>query len=132
LPWAVTFRALPADNTPSGHFRGQGKEGSMRRILLAVTVAAVVLVSAGTARTTTNGVPEPLLDVEATLGMKDEDIPFGEAFLRLGGATLRIGYTELAFDGNRTLADAITFNGRTFTAPDNVVSRVDMEAVGGE
>lgn len=127
----------------------------MRRILLAVTVAAVILVSAGsafaasgfevgargaywfpkltgTARTTTNGVPETLLDVETTLGMKDEDIPFGEAFLRLGGATLRIGYTKLAFDGNRTLADAITFNGRTFTASDNVVSKLDMMMLDGE
>ena len=127
----------------------------MRRILLAVTGAAVILTSAGsafaapgfevgargaywfpkltgTARTTTNGVPETLLDVESTLGMKDENIPFGEAFLRLGGATLRIGYTELSFDGNRTLADTVTFNGRTFAAADNVVSKLDMKMLDGE
>lgn len=127
----------------------------MRRILLAVTVAAAILASAGrafaapgfeagvrgaywfpeltgSAQTTTNGVLDTRFDVKDTLGMKDENVPFGEAFLRFGGATLRIGYTDLAFDGNRTLADTITFNGRTFTASDNVVSKLDMKMLDGE
>jgi len=126
----------------------------MRRILLVVT-AAVILISAGSAsaapgfevgargaywfpkltgnaRTTTNGVPDTRFDVKDTLGMKNENFPFGEAFLRFGGTTLRVGYTQLGFDGNKTLTDNVTFNGRTFAVSDNVVSKLDMKMLDGE
>ena len=127
----------------------------MRRILQVGTVAAGFLLMAGSAfaapgfeagvrgaywfpeltgsaRTTTNGVPDTRFDVKDTLGMKDENVPFGEAFLRFGGATLRVGYAQFAFDGNKTLTDNVTFNGRTFAVSDNVVSKLDMKMLDGE
>lgn len=86
----------------------------------------------GEAQTTTNGVPDTRFDVKDTLGMKDENIPFGEAFLRFGRTTLRVGYTQLSFDGNKTLTETITFNGQTFSVSDNVVSKLDMKMIDGE
>lgn len=126
----------------------------MRRILLGVS-AAVFLAAAGSAfaapgfevgargaywfpklsgnaQTTTNGVPDTRFDVKDTLGMKNENFPFGEAFLRFGGTTLRIGYAQLSFDGNKTLSDNVTFNGQTFAVSDNVVSKLDMKMLDGE
>jgi len=86
----------------------------------------------GEAQTTTNGVPDTRFDVKDTLGMEDENIPFGEAFLRFGRTTLRVGYTQLSFDGNKTLTETITFNGQTFLVSDNVVSKLDLKMIDGE
>ncbi|GAB4233066.1 MAG: hypothetical protein OHK0028_08710 [Deltaproteobacteria bacterium] len=121
----------------------------MRRIFLAA-MAAVVLGAAGSAyaasdlsagvrgaywfpelsgdaQTTTNGVPDTRFDVKDTLGMQDENIPFGEAFLRYGRTTLRVGYANLSFDGGKTLTDNVTFNGIVYSVSDNVVSKLDMK-----
>ena len=127
----------------------------MRRILLGVTAAMVIILTAGSAfaasgfevgargaywfpkltgnaQTTTNGVPDTRFDVKDTLGMKDENFPFGEAFLRFGGTTLRIGYTQLKFDGNKQLTQTVVFNGTTYSASDNVISSLDMKMLDGE
>jgi outer membrane protein len=125
----------------------------MRRILQVVTVAAGALLLAGSAfaapgfevgargaywfpeltgsaRTNTAG--DTRFDFKDTLGVKDENIPFGEAFLRLGSTTLRVGYTQLSFDGEKQLTQTVVFNGITYSAADNVISSLDMKMLDGE
>jgi outer membrane protein len=125
----------------------------MRRILQVVTVAAGVLLLAGSAfaapgfevgargaywfpkltgSAQTNAIGDTRFDFKDTLGVKDENIPFGEAFLRLGSTTLRVGYAQIAFDGNKTLSDNLTFNGTTYLATENVNSSLDMKMLDGE
>ncbi len=125
----------------------------MRRILKVVTVAAGVLLTAGSAfaapgfevgargaywfpkltgSAQTNATGDTRFDFKDTLGVKDENIPFGEAFLRLGSTTLRVGYTQFTFDGSKTLSDNVTFNGTTFPVSDNVISGLDMKMLDGE
>ena len=125
----------------------------MRRILQVVTMAAGVLLMAGSAFAApgfevgvrggywfpkltggaqTNATGDTRFDFKDTLGVKDENIPFGEAFLRLGSTTLRVGYAQIAFDGNKTLSDNVTFNGTTYSATDNVISMLDMKMLDGE
>jgi outer membrane protein len=123
----------------------------MRRILQVVTVVAAVLLMAGSAFAAsgfevgargaywfpkltggarTNTIGDTRFDFKDTLGVEDENIPFGEAFLRLGRTTLRVGYTQLSFDGDKALTDDIVFNGQTFST--NVVSKLDMKMIDGE
>ena len=125
----------------------------MRRILQVVTVAAGVLLLAGSAFAApgfevgvrgaywfpeltgdaqTNATGDTRFDFKDTLGVNDENIPFGEAFLRIGNTTLRVGYTQLTFDGDKELTQTVIFNGTTFTATDNVISRLDMKMLDGE
>jgi outer membrane protein len=123
----------------------------MRRNLQVVTVAAGFLLLAGSAFAAsgfevgargaywfpkltggarTNAIGDTRFDFKDTLGVKDENIPFGEAFLRLGRTTVRVGYTQLSFDGDKALTDDIVFNGQTFST--NVVSKLDMKMLDGE
>jgi outer membrane protein len=125
----------------------------MRRILKVVTVAAGVLLMAGSAFAAsgfevgargaywypklsggakTNATLDTRFDFKDTLGVGDENVPFGEAFLRLGNTTLRVGYTQFAFDGNKTLTDNVTFNGTTYFVTDNVISSLDLKMLDGE
>ena len=82
---------------------------------------------AATAQTTTAGIPETKFDVKDDLGVGDENFLSGEAFLRFGRVTLRLGYTPIRFDGNKNLTDNVTFNGQPFTASTNVISRLDVD-----
>jgi len=124
----------------------------MRRILQVVTAACVFLMAgsafaasgfevgargaywfpkmSGSAQTSATG--DTRFDFKDTLGVKDEHIPFGEAFLRLGNTTLRVGYMQLKFDGDKTLTENVTFNGQTFNISENVVSKLDMKMIDGE
>jgi outer membrane protein len=86
----------------------------------------------GNAQTTTNGVQDTRFDVKDTLGMKDENIPYGEAFLRYGRTTLRVGYARLSFDGSKTLTDNVVFNGVPYSVSDNVVSKLEMKTADAE
>lgn len=125
----------------------------MRRILQVVTVAAGVLLMAGSAfaasgfevgargaywfpkltgSAQTNATGDTRFDFKDTLGVKDENIPFGEAFLRIGNTTLRVGYTQMKFDGDKELTHAVVFNGTTYSASDNVISSLDMKMIDGE
>jgi outer membrane protein len=125
----------------------------MRRILQVVTVAAGVLLMAGSAfaapgfemgargaywfpeltgSAQTNAIGDTRFDFKDTIGVKDENIPFGEAFLRFGNTTLRVGYTQLTFDGAKELTQTVVFNGTTFSATDNVISSIDMKMLDGE
>jgi outer membrane protein len=125
----------------------------MRRILKVVTVAAGVLLMAGSAfaasgfevgargaywfpklsgSAQTNATGDTRFDFKDTLGVNDENIPFGEAFLRLGNTTLRVGYTQFTFDGDKELTQTVVFNGTTFSATDNVISRLEMKMLDGE
>lgn len=125
----------------------------MRRILLVVAVAAGVLLMAGSAfpapgfevgargaywfpeltgGAQTNATGDTRFDFKDTLGVKDENIPFGEAFLRLGSATLRVGYTQIKFDGDKVVTQTVVFNGKTYSAGNNVISSLDMKMLDGE
>jgi outer membrane protein len=125
----------------------------MRRILRIVFVAAGFLLLAGSASAAsgfevgargaywfpkltgsaqTNGTGDTRFDFKDTLGVGDENVPFGEAFLRFGNTTLRVGYSQLNFDGNKTLTDNVTFNGMTFSVTENVISSLDMKMLDGE
>ena len=118
----------------------------MRRFLQAV--AAVVLLMAGSASAApgfevgvrgaywfpkltgsaqTNETGDTRFDFKDTLGVNDENIPFGEAYLRLGSTTLRVGYMQLTFDGDKELTQTVVFNGTTFSATENVISSLDMK-----
>jgi outer membrane protein len=119
----------------------------MRRILQLATVAGVLLMAGSafaapgfevgargaywfpklTGNAQTNAIGDTRFDFKDTLGMKDENIPFGEGFLRLGSTTLRVGYTQLTFDGDKELTQTVVFNGTTFSATDNVISSLDMK-----
>jgi outer membrane protein len=125
----------------------------MRRILQVVTVSAGVLLMAGSAfaapgfevgargaywfpkltgNAQTNATGDTRFDFKDTLGVNDENVPFGEAFLRLGSTTIRVGYTQLSFDGDKELTQTVVFNGTTYSATDNVISSLDMKMLDGE
>ena len=125
----------------------------MRRILRIVSVAAGFLLMAGSASTAsgfevgargaywfpdltgsaqTNGPGDTRFDFKDTLGVNDENIPFGEAFLRFGNTTFRVGYTQFKFDGDKELTQTVVFDGVTYSATDNVISSLDMKMVDGE
>jgi hypothetical protein len=80
-----------------------------------------------TAQTTTAGIPETKFDFRDDLGVGDEDFLSGEAFVRIGRVTFRIGYIPIRFDGNTTLTEPIVFNGQTFPVNDNVISHLDVD-----
>ncbi|MHB1024568.1 MAG: porin family protein [Desulfobacteria bacterium] len=124
----------------------------MRRILQIVT-AAVVLLMAGSAfaapgfevgargaywfpkltgSAQTNATGDTRFDFKDTLGVKDENIPFGEAYLRLGSTTLRVGYTQFKFDGDKRLTQTVVFNGTTYSVSDDVISSLDMKMLDGD
>jgi len=125
----------------------------MRRILLVVTVAAGVLIMAGSAfaapgfevgargaywfpkltgSAQTNATGDTRFDFKDTLGVNDENIPFGEAFLRFGSTMVRVGYAQITFDGDKQLTQTVVFNGTTYSATDNVISSLDMKMLDGE
>jgi outer membrane protein len=119
----------------------------MRRILRVVTAAGVLLMAgsafaapgfevgargaywfpkmSGNVQTKETG--DTRFDFKDTLGMGDENIPFGEGFLRLGRMTLRVGYTQIKFDGNKELTETVVFNGVTYSVTDNVISKLDLK-----
>jgi outer membrane protein len=84
----------------------------------------------GDARTSATG--DTRFDFKDTLGVGDENVPFGEAFLRFGNTTIRVGYAQLNFDGNKVLTQTVVFNGQTFSATDNVISSLDLKMLDGE
>ncbi|MGA6993520.1 MAG: hypothetical protein WBX50_06460 [Candidatus Deferrimicrobiaceae bacterium] len=86
----------------------------------------------GAAQTTTAGVPETKFDVKDDLGVGDENFFQGEGFVRLGRVHVRIGYTQIRFEGSKTLTQAIDFNGQTFAVSDNVISRLDVNMLDAE
>jgi outer membrane protein len=125
----------------------------MRRILQVVTVAAGALLMAGSAfaapgfevgargaywfpkltgSAQTNATGDTRFDFKDTLGVKDENIPFGEAYLRFGSTTLRVGYAQITFDGDKVLTQDVTFNGTTYSVDTNVISKLDMKMLDGD
>jgi outer membrane protein len=125
----------------------------MRRIIRIMTVAGLVLLMAGnalaasgfevgargaywfpklTGSAQTNATGDTRFDFKDTLGVKDENIPFGEAFLRFGNTTLRVGYAQIKFDGDKELTQDVIFNGTTYSVSDNVISSLEMKMLDGE
>ena len=125
----------------------------MRRILQVATVAAGVLLMAGSAfaapgfevgargaywfpkltgSAQTSATGDTRFDFKDTLGVGDENIPFGEAFLRFGNTTIRVGYAQLDFDGDKQLTQTVVFNGTTYSVNDNVISSLDLKMIDGE
>jgi hypothetical protein len=86
----------------------------------------------GNGSTTTNGLPDTPFDLEDTLGVKDEDFPFGEAFLGVSRFTFRVGYMQPEYDGNATLTQTFVFNGQTFAVSENIVTRLEMKIIDGQ
>jgi outer membrane protein len=80
----------------------------------------------------TNETGDTRFDFKDTLGVGDENIPFGEAFLRLGNTTLRVGYTQFSFDGDKQLTQTVVFNGTTYSVSDHVISSLDMKMLDGD
>ncbi len=85
-----------------------------------------------TAQSTTAGVVETRFDVKDDLGVGDEDFLSGEAFVRFGRTTFRLGYLPVRFDGSQTLTRSIVFGGQTFSVSDNVISRLDVTLLNAE
>lgn len=85
-----------------------------------------------TAQTTTAGLPDTKFDLKDDLGVDDEDFLSGEAFLRFGRVHLRVGYTQIGFDGTTTLTQDIEFNGQTFQVSDHVISSLDLKMFDAE
>lgn len=125
----------------------------MRRILSVATVAAGILLLAGnafaasgfevgargaywfpklTGSAQTAAIGDTRFDFKDTLGVGDENIPFGEAFLRFGNTTIRVGYAQISLDGSKAISDNVVFNGKTYEAQDNVISALDMKMLDGE
>lgn len=71
-------------------------------------------------------------DAKDDLGVKDKNFPSGEAFVRFGRVHLRVGYTPVSYDGNKTLTRTIVFNGQSYTAGENVVSSLDVKMLDGD
>ena len=86
----------------------------------------------GNGSTTTNGLPDTPFDLQDTLGVKDENFPFGEAFLGVSRFTFRVGYTQPKYDGDATLTQTFVFNGQTFSVGENIVTRLELSIVDGQ
>lgn len=82
-----------------------------------------------TARTVPGGTE---FDLRSDLGVADENIPAGEAFVNLGKFTFRAGYAAAGYDGDRTVTDTIVFNGRTYGGGARVVTSLDLTTIDGE
>ncbi|NNG47186.1 MAG: hypothetical protein HKM86_08770 [Deltaproteobacteria bacterium] len=78
------------------------------------------------------GMPETKFDLKDDLGVDDENFPSGEAFLRFGRLHFRIGYTQISYDGSKTLTQDIEFNGKIFPVSDNVISSFDLNMLDAE
>jgi len=85
-----------------------------------------------TAQTIFAGVPETKFDLKDDLGVKDENFPSGEAFLRFGRLHFRVGYTPINYDGSETITRDIEFNGQIFSANDNVISSLNLNMFDAE
>ncbi len=86
----------------------------------------------GNAQTTTDGLPDDPFDLKDTLGIQDENVPFGEAFLGVSRFTLRVGYTPIRYDGSATLTRDFRFNGQTFPVNDTISSRLEVDVIEGQ
>lgn len=71
-------------------------------------------------------------DAKDDLGVKDEDFPSGEAFVRFGRVHVRVGYTPVSYDGSKTLTRTIVFNDQTYAVDENVVSSLDVKMLDGD
>ncbi len=72
------------------------------------------------------------IDAKNDLGLEDENFPSGEAFVRFGRVHLRVGYTPVSFDGEKTLTRDIRFNGQLYSATQRVVSSLDARMLDGD
>ena len=128
----------------------------MRRYLRVVTAAGILLMAgsafvssafaleggvrgmywgstiSGDIQTVTNGVPGTVLDLQSDLGMKDENVFNGEAFLKAGNFTFRVAYTPLQYTGSSVLSTPIVFDGTTFPAGTPVSSKLEAKMVDGD
>jgi hypothetical protein len=86
----------------------------------------------GNASTTTNGLPDTPFDLKDTLGVQDEDFPFGEAFLGVGRFTFRVGYMRPRYDGSSTLTQTFVFNGQSFAVNETIGTRIELDMIDGQ
>ena len=86
----------------------------------------------GNVQTVTNGVPGTDLDVKSDLGMNDENVFSGEAFLKVGNFTFRVAYTPLKYTGTAVLSQTVVFDGIPFPAGTPVSSKLETKMVDGD
>jgi len=86
----------------------------------------------GDIQTVTNGVPGTTLDLQSDLGMEDENVFNGEAFLKAGNFTFRVAYTPLEYTGSSVLSAPIVFDGIPFPAGTPVSSKLEAKMVDGD
>jgi len=146
----VRFLAFQGDNTKCRYSR-TGKGGAMRRFLQVTAMVTGLLLTAGSVfaasgfevgpagrtgsptcpATRRRTRPATHGSISRTPWSKDENIPFGEAFLRLG--TRRSGRVRAVLvrrqqDPHRQRQ----FNGTTYSASENVISSLDLKMLDGE
>jgi len=86
----------------------------------------------GDIQTVTDGVPGTILDLQSDLGMKDENVSNGEAFLKAGNFTFRVAYTPLKYTGSSVLSAPIVFDGIQFPPGTTVSSKLETKMVDGD
>lgn len=69
------------------------------------------------------------LDLKDDLGVKDEDYPGAEAFLRLGDLYFRVGYTAADYAGSAVVS-SVDFGGLTYAGA--VATTADLSMLDGE
>jgi hypothetical protein len=80
----------------------------------------------GSARIKDGGVAGTRFDFENDLGLEGDDMPELRVSLGLGNSRFRLAYTHGVFEGDKTLDQTITFEGRTFNVNDRVTSEIDL------
>jgi len=68
------------------------------------------------------------IDVKDDLGLKGEDAPEGRlTFLTGPNSRIRLAYTPLHFEGEKTVGRTITFDGTSFAANSRVATDIDVQ-----
>lgn len=71
-------------------------------------------------------VPGTDIDFVQELGLQDEDFPEGRVTIGLGNQRIRYAYLPLEWEGVQVLARDISFGGQTFTASQEVATKLEV------
>ncbi|MCU0650799.1 MAG: hypothetical protein MUC52_01000 [Candidatus Omnitrophica bacterium] len=83
------------------------------------------------AKVTEAGIIGSNLNFKSELGIKDEDFPEARFIWHTGpNSRIRAFYTQAEFDGDQTVSQTITFDGKTYTAGAQVKSNLDLQYFG--
>src|SRR5438093_5624370 len=80
------------------------------------------------AKAKSGSLPGSDIDLGDDLGLKSENAPEGRLTFFAGpNSRIRLAYTRLDFEGDKTLGRTITFEGETFTANSRVATDLDIQ-----